>query len=194
MTVFTIGHSTRSADEFVALLRGAGVECVWDIRAFPGSRRYPHFNAAHLEARLLSEGIAYEHHPELGGRRRLAPNAPPSAWRNDAFRAYAEFMHSDEFRGALERLIRASENRVTVIMCSEAVRWRCHRNLVSDALVARGVDVRHIMDGTIKPHVLTSFARIDGGEVRYPPDGGADESGISQGELDLSRGGPRSPV
>jgi uncharacterized protein (DUF488 family) len=182
VSLFTIGHSTRSADQFVALLRGAGVRCVWDIRSFPGSRRYPHFSAEHLAELLPSAGIDYEHHPELGGRRRPSPNGPPSAWRNASFRGYAEYMATDDFRGAITRLIHASESVPLAIMCSEAVPWRCHRNLVSDAVTARGTAVQHILDDRITPHALTKFAVIEDGEVRYPP-----STELVQTELDLTR-------
>jgi uncharacterized protein (DUF488 family) len=171
LTIFTIGHSTRSADDFIALLEGAGVQRLYDIRRFPGSRRYPQFNSEALASRLGSEGIAYEHHPELGGRRRASPNGPPSAWRNEGFRGYAEYMRTEAFRRAIDALIAGGNEMPTAIMCSEAVPWRCHRNLVSDALVARGVDVQHILDGKISPHTLTSFAVVEGGQVFYPPAG-----------------------
>jgi uncharacterized protein (DUF488 family) len=180
LSIFTIGHSTRSADDFIALLRRSGVRRVYDIRAFPGSRRYPQFNSDALAQCLRSEGIAYEHHPELGGRRRPSPDAPPTAWRNDAFRGYAEYMRTDAFRQAIDQLTAAGNEMPTAIMCSEAVPWRCHRNLVSDALRARGVDVQHILDAKTSPHTLTSFAVIEHGDVLYPPTGelGQHELGI----------------
>lgn len=181
MTIFTIGHSTRSAEDFIALLRRAGVERVYDIRTFPGSRRYPHFNAETLADELRLHGIGYEHHPELGGRRRPSRNAPPSAWRNEGFRGYAEYMQTDAFRAGIDSLIRSSANTPTAIMCSEAVPWRCHRTMVSDALVARGVDVQHILDSKTSPHRLTSFAVIANGEVSYP----ATELDQKEFELDL---------
>lgn len=168
MTIFTIGHSTRSIDDFIALLRRSGVQRVWDIRRFPGSRRYPHFNSEALAERLRSEQIAYEHHPELGGRRRPSPDAPPSAWRNESFRGYAEYMRTPAFREAIDRLIVAGGDAPTAVMCSEAVPWRCHRTLVSDALIAKGVEVRHILDAKTSSHSLTPFAVIDGEEVFYP--------------------------
>lgn len=179
MTIFTIGHSTRSAEDFIALLRRAGVNRVYDIRTYPGSRRYPHFNAEPLAERLRSEGIEYEHHPELGGRRRPSRDAPPSAWRNEGFRGYAEYMRTPQFRVGLDRLIETSKHKTTAIMCSEAVPWRCHRTMVSDALVARGVHVEHILDAKTSPHTLTSFAVINEGEVSYPP------GELDQKELDL---------
>lgn len=181
MTIFTIGHSTRSIDDFVGLLRRSGVKRVWDIRRFPGSRRYPHFNSEALAARLRSEGIEYEHHPELGGRRRPSPEAPPTAWRNEGFAGYAEYMRSDAFREAIDRLIVAARETPTAIMCSEAVPWRCHRSLVSDALIAKDVDVQHILDTKTSPHSLTSFAVVDGEEVSYPPAGE-----LGQEELDIN--------
>ena len=191
MTIFTIGHSTRTADEFIASLKGARVERVYDIRRFPGSRRYPHFNSDALAARLRSEGIAYEHHPELGGRRRPSPDAPPTAWRNEGFRGYAQYMRTDEFHRALDRLIAEGNEMPTAIMCSEAVPWRCHRTLVSDALVARGIDVQHIIDGKISPHTLTSFAVIEGSEVLYPPVGYPPVGELGQEELEFKL--PRVP-
>jgi uncharacterized protein (DUF488 family) len=167
--IFTVGHSTRSAEAFIGLLRREGVERVYDIRSFPGSRRYPHFNAETLAERLRAEGITYEHHPELGGRRRPSEGAPPTAWRNEGFRGYAEYMCSSAFSDAIDRLIETGREVPTAIMCSEAVPWRCHRTMVSDALVARGVDVRHILDATTRPHTLTSFAVVRDGGVTYPP-------------------------
>jgi uncharacterized protein (DUF488 family) len=184
LTIFTIGHSTRTADELITLLRGAGVERVYDIRRFPGSRRHPHFNSEALAARLRSDGIAYEHHPELGGRRRPSPPAPPTTRRNEGFRGYAEYMRTDEFHRALDRLIADGNEMPTAIMCSEAVPWRCHRNLVSDALVARGIDVQHIIDGKTSTHTLTSFAVVEGSEVFYPAVG---ELGQQELEFKLPR-------
>lgn len=169
MTIFTIGHSTRSSEEFIELLRSAGVKRIWDIRSFPGSRKHPHFNTELLAEQLRAHGIEYEHHRELGGRRRPSAQAAPTAWRNESFRGYAEYMHTNAFRSALDRLIEAGDGDTIAIMCSEAVPWRCHRNLVSDALVARGVEVRHIMDGKLAPHALTKFAVVHDGEVSYPP-------------------------
>lgn len=168
MTIFTIGHSTRSIDDFLALLARSNIERLVDIRAFPGSRRHPHFSREALARELPDAGIEYLHRPSLGGRRRLAPDAPPSAWRNDSFRAYAEYMRTPEFHAALEELIDLGAAKRTVIMCSEAVPWRCHRTLVSDALTARGVHVEHILDRGVSEHSLTKFAVVHDGEVAYP--------------------------
>lgn len=181
MIIFTIGHSTRSAEDFIGLLRRNGVKRIYDIRTFPGSRRYPHFNSETLAELLGAEGMAYEHHPELGGRRRPGPDAPPTAWRNEGFRGYADYMRSDAFKEAIDRLIEAGRDVPTAIMCSETVPWRCHRTMVSDALIARGVDVQHILDAKTAPHALTSFAMVRDGEVRYPP------TELEQEELDLGR-------
>ena len=168
MTIYTIGHSTRSLEEFLALLERSSVQCLIDVRAFPGSRRYPHFNREGLDAALGQVGIGYVHSPALGGRRRPSPDSPPSAWRNDSFRAYAEYMRTPAFRQALDDLIHRGDASRTVIMCSEAVPWRCHRSLISDALTAQGVAVEHILDAKSSPHQLTSFAVVANGEVTYP--------------------------
>ncbi len=169
MIVYTIGHSTRSAADFIALLEREGVRHVVDIRAFPGSRRYPQFNSEVLRTALREHGIGYEHRAELGGRRKPIPGAPPSAWRNASFAAYADYMRTDAFRSAVVRLIATANEQATAIMCSEAVPWRCHRSLVSDALTARGVEVRHILDAKTTVHIMTSFARLVDGEVAYGP-------------------------
>jgi uncharacterized protein (DUF488 family) len=169
VTIYTIGHSTRAIEDFLALLEGAQIERLVDVRRFPGSRRYPQFNREALAQSLADAGIEYLHRQSLGGRRRPAPDAPPSAWRNEGFRAYADYMRTPEFHVALEELVALGRERRTVIMCSEAVPWRCHRTLISDALYARGVTVEHILDAKISPHALTSFAEVRNGEVSYPP-------------------------
>lgn len=169
MTIYTIGHSTRSLEEFLALLERSSIERLVDVRAFPGSRRYPHFNRDALAASLSAAGIEYLHWPALGGRRRLAPDGPPSAWRNQSFRAYAEYMQTPAFDQALDELVGLGNELRTAIMCSEAVPWRCHRSLISDALAARGVAVEHILDARNSTHQLTSFAVVRDGVVSYPP-------------------------
>jgi uncharacterized protein (DUF488 family) len=172
-SIYTIGHSTRPLDDFVALLRREGIGHLADVRAHPGSRRYPHFGRDSLALSLPELGIGYSHHPELGGRRRGLPDSPNGAWRNASFRAYADYMQSEEFRAALDSLLDlARENRVA-IMCAEAVPWRCHRWLISDALAARDVDVRHILDARSEQHSLSSFAVVHEGKVVYPSESGA---------------------
>ena len=180
VAVFTIGHSTRSIDAFVALLRREGITAVVDVRAFPMSRRYPHFNQDALAAALATEGVAYRHEPALGGRRRPRADSPNGAWRNESFRAYADHMGTPGFRDAMSRLIAAGAGTPTTIMCAEAVPWRCHRWLISDALVARGCEVRHVLDASTSPHTLLDIARVENGEVTYPP---ADAAESSQTEL-----------
>lgn len=169
MTIYTIGHSTRSLADFIALLERSRVERLIDVRAFPGSRRHPQFNKEALGGSLPEHGIEYLHMPTLGGRRRARPDAPPTAWRNEGFRGYADYMRTPEFHRAIDELIAQGTERRTAIMCSEAVPWRCHRTLISDALHARGVTVEHILDRGTSPHVLTSFAVVHDGDVTYPP-------------------------
>jgi uncharacterized protein (DUF488 family) len=167
-TVWTIGHSTRSSEEFVALLKSYRIDLVVDIRSLPGSRLFPHFNKESLEASLPENDIQYIHLKELGGRRKVQPGSVNVAWRSAAFRGYADYMQTDAFKQAvihLENL--ASENR-TAFMCSEAVWWRCHRSMVSDYLKLRGWIVIHIMDiRNSQEHPYTSPAKIVNGELRY---------------------------
>lgn len=166
--IYTIGHSTRSAEEFITLLRNVNTELLVDVRRFPGSRRYPHFNREELQASLGEVDIAYLHVPELGGRRKPIPDSLNSYFRNESFRAYADYMAEPEFADALAALIERDASVTQAIMCSEAVPWRCHRNLISDALVAREVDVRHIVsDAMPKPHVLNPAARVLEGRLVY---------------------------
>jgi uncharacterized protein (DUF488 family) len=165
--LFTIGHSTRSLEEFLALLGREGVTHLVDVRAFPASRRYPHFNGPDLATSLAAAGISYAHAPELGGRRKPNKESHNTAWRNESFRAYADYMETPRFLSALDELLAAATREPTVIMCAEAVPWRCHRSLISDAAVARGTEVRHILDSGSQEHRLSSFAWIDGSRVRY---------------------------
>lgn len=171
-TVCTVGHSNRSLDEFLALLEHHGIDTIADVRAFPGSRRLPHFGQDQLEPSLRDRGIAYRHLRDLGGRRRRDPNAPPEvgdAWRNTSFRAYAQYTRQPAYAAALEELRVLAADSVVAIMCSEAVPWRCHRWLVSDTLVASGARVLHVID--MKPprlHLLSPFARVEHGVVSWP--------------------------
>ncbi|KRE25737.1 DNA repair protein [Mycobacterium sp. Soil538] len=169
--LYTVGHSTRPIDEFVSLLHEFGVEVLADIRTVPKSRRNPQFHQDELSVSLPAAGIEYRHLAGLGGLRRPVRDSPNGAWRNDSFRGYADYMGTPSFEAALGELIDLSTERVTAIMCAEAVYWRCHRSLVADALLVRGVDVRHIMGpGSVKPARLTSFAHVDGTRVVYPPE------------------------
>jgi uncharacterized protein (DUF488 family) len=144
--IWTIGHSTRPLQEFLALLVDNRIEAVADVRRYPGSRRYPHFNAEALARALNGAGIGYEPFPELGGRRKPHPGSPHTQWRNAAFRAYADYMDTSEFHAGIERLAALARGKRTAVMCSEAVWWRCHRRLVSDWFRAHDVRVLHILD------------------------------------------------
>ncbi len=168
--LFTIGHSTRELDEFIELLRTHGIARIVDVRRYPGSRRYPHFGSDALRLSLRDAGIDYRHAPELGGRRRAAKDSPNRYWRNESFRAYADYMATPEFNAALERLKEDAAESPTAIMCAEAVPWRCHRNLISDAVAAAGIDVRHVIDAKPpQPHTLNEGARrAQDGTLVYP--------------------------
>lgn len=169
LRIYTIGHSTRSLDELIALLRAHGVVRLVDVRTVPRSRRHPHWNREAMPAPLRDAGIAYAHMAGLGGLRQPRRDSINTAWRNDGFRGYADHMQTDEFRTSLEALLAHAAEAPTAIMCAEAVPWRCHRSLIADGLVARGVDVRHILTpAPASPHKLTPFARIDGTTVTYP--------------------------
>lgn len=169
-TVVTVGHSTHEPDAFVALLRGAGVETIADVRRFPGSRRLPWFAAEAMERWLGEAGVGYAHLPELGGRRKPAPDSPNGGWRVRQFQGYADHMAGDEFAAGLRRLIELAGERRTAAMCAEAQWWRCHRRLVADALLVRGLEVLHLGSGG-KPeaHRQTDFAVVDGERLTYPP-------------------------
>ena len=169
--VWTIGHSTRSIDDFVAALRGHGIDCVADVRLLPGSKRYPHFNSDALAESLGAGSIRYEHFRELGGRRKPRADSRNTAWRNDAFRGYADYMETPEFAAGIDRLlVLARESRIA-LMCAEAVWWRCHRGLVSDYLKARGHEVVHIVDAKkADPHPWTSAAKMVDGRLDYSAD------------------------
>jgi uncharacterized protein (DUF488 family) len=205
--IYTIGHSTRSLDDFVALLNAHDVTRLADVRSVPRSRRHPHFAAGALSLSLPAAGIAYRHFPGLGGLRKPRRDSPNTAWRHEGFRGYADYMQTPEFERALDELLvwaadasatsagvmvepsgarapsrgslepeapgprHPEEHRVprAVIMCAEAVWWRCHRQLTADALVARGIEVRHITAASAAPrHALTEFARWNGGKLTYP--------------------------
>ena len=169
MQILTIGHSTRSQDEFLALLGEHTIELLADIRRYPGSKRYPHFGSDAMAAWLPGNDILYVHMPELGGRRKPLSDSPNTAWRNEQFRAYADYMATDEFRTATDALLEFSAGARTAVMCAEAVPWRCHRNLVSDELVRRGIEVVHIIgSGSSRPHVMNGHAVIEGEHLVYP--------------------------
>jgi uncharacterized protein (DUF488 family) len=168
LVIYTIGHSTRSLDDFIALLAAHGVRQLADIRSIPRSRRHPHFSAVELSASLGERGIGYRHIRALGGMRKPRADSANSAWRVAGFRGYADYMETEAFAAALDELIAFADVAPTAMMCAEAVWWQCHRQLVADALVARGFDVRHILSASAAPsHALTDFAQIGGGRVSY---------------------------
>jgi uncharacterized protein (DUF488 family) len=171
-TLYTIGHSTRSFEEFTKVLQAHSIQTLADIRSFPMSRRLPHFNREALEQSLAHGGIRYVWMPALGGRRKkIRDDSPNIALRNDSFRNYADYMLTDAFRQGVEELVKLAEQSRTAYMCAERVYFQCHRMLVSDWLVAHRHDVQHIdASGPTKPHKLMAEARIVGGDVIYRGD------------------------
>ena len=169
-TIFTVGHSTLPIERFLRLLETYRIEQLADVRTVPRSRRNPQFNADALGESLRGAGIVYVPLRELGGLRKPRPDSPNSGWRNESFRGYADYMQTEEFSDALERLIDLAAERRTAIMCAEAVPWRCHRSLVADALAVRGIGVVEILsEKSYRDHALTPFARVSGTAVSYPP-------------------------
>jgi uncharacterized protein (DUF488 family) len=167
--IYTIGHSTRTADAFVDLLRVHGIGQVADVRTVPRSRRHPHFSQNALAELLKSNGITYLHIPELGGLRKPRPDSVNTAWQHPAFRGYADHMQTQTFQKGVDALVAFAGRASTTVMCAESVWWQCHRRLLADALVARGVAVRHILSAaTPKPHELSEFAQVRGARVTYP--------------------------
>lgn len=168
--VWTIGHSTRPMDHFLSILAAAEIKLLADVRRFPGSRRHPQFNQDSLRDSLSKANIAYEHFVDLGGRRKeRLPDSPNDAWRVEAFNAYADFMQAPEFLSALAELQTSARVTRTAIMCSEALPQKCHRRLISDALIVRGWQVCHLLSKSrIDDHQLTPFAHVAGVFVTYP--------------------------
>ena len=171
--VYTVGHSTHPIDEFIGMLEANVIERLIDVRTVPGSRHNPQFGERQLATSLAGAGIEYQRLQGLGGLRHT-PQAQATingAWRNRSFRNYADYMQTPEFAVALDELIALAATQKVVIMCAEAVPWRCHRSLIGDALLAHGLQVADIMSRTsTKPHTMTSFAKIDGEKVWYPPE------------------------
>lgn len=170
LTIWTIGHSTRTLDEFLKLLVTNHIEVVADVRRFAGSRKFPQFGAAALRESLAAANIDYVPFPELGGRRRPRADSHNTIWRNESFRAYADYMETDEFRAGVERLLELARGQRTVIMCSEAVWWRCHRSMIADYLKSAGVCVQHILSANkSQTHPYTSAAHLVNGQLVYGP-------------------------
>lgn len=168
LTIYTIGHSTRSIPELLGALAPYGVEVVADVRRFPGSRRLPQFAEPALRATLESHGLGYVWIPALGGRRRPVPESRNVGWRHTAFRGYADHVMSEEFAEGLMDLLMIAYGLRTVIMCAEVLWWRCHRRIIADVLVSLGIDVVHIADAThATPHRLAEPARLVDGQLRY---------------------------
>lgn len=169
--ISTIGHSTRSIEDFIAILQAHSIQRLVDIRTIPRSRMNPQFNRETLPVSLQAVAIDYQHMPGLGGLRKPRPDSLNTGWRNASFRGYADYMQTPEFEESLDALIAMAALQATAIMCAEAVHWRCHRSLVADALVLRGLEVQHIQNArAAKPHSMTPFARVAGNRVTYPPD------------------------
>ena len=178
LLVFTIGHSTRTAQAFIRLLRAHGVQRVIDVRTIPRSRHNPQFNRDQLSPALHRARMHYTHMPGLGGLRRARRDSSNTAWRNASFRGYADYMQTAEFDKNLSRCIALARRERVVLMCAEAVPWRCHRNLVSDELLRRRVEVIHILGpGSTRPHTAPPYARFEKDRVIYPPLQGTLQSG-----------------
>jgi uncharacterized protein (DUF488 family) len=175
--IWTIGHSTRTIEEFINMLLSFQIRVLVDVRNYPGSRRFPHFNKEALEISLAKNDIQYVHIKDLGGRRKPKPDSMNTMWRNEAFRGYADYMETDDFKKAVEQLLILGDKYRTAFMCSEAVWWRCHRSLISDYLKSIGWTVIHIMEvGKAQEHPYTSAAKIVNGELTY-------HQGADAGEL-----------
>ena len=178
--IYTIGHSTRSLQEFVAILRSHGILRVTDIRTIPKSRHNPQFNRETLAPALRARGIGYVHLKKLGGLRRPDADSVNSGWRNASFRGFADYMQTPEFAKGLARAMKLAQEKPSALMCAEAVPWRCHRSLVADALLVRGWRVADIISCSLpKPHSLTPFASVRGESITYPPLSPASKSNAS---------------
>jgi uncharacterized protein (DUF488 family) len=172
-TIWTIGHSTRSIEEFLAALKSQCIEAVADVRSLPGSRRYPHFDSERLAGTLSDAGLEYRWIPALGGRRRTRPDSPNTAWRNAAFRGYADYMATDQFQAGIAQLLDLALSKRTAILCAEAVWWRCHRSLIADHLKINGFRVIHIFDDKkAEDHPYTAAAHIRDGRLSYDAEKG----------------------
>jgi uncharacterized protein (DUF488 family) len=173
-SICTIGHSNRSIDDFLALLRQNGIACVLDIRTVPKSRHNPQFGQDQLPASLAVAGIDYRYLPGLGGLRKARPDSANTGWRNLSFRGYADYMQSAAFAASVDTVTALADTTACALMCAEAVPWRCHRSLVADALLVRGVAVDDIIDARQRrPHTLTPFAVVDGLTISYPAEQGS---------------------
>jgi uncharacterized protein (DUF488 family) len=167
--LFSFGHSTRTAEEVVEILRAHGIERIADVRAYPGSRRHPQFGSEVMARWLAEAGIDYVHLPALGGRRSPQPDSPNDGWANKQFQGYADHMRTAEFQRALQELLDLCARGPTACMCAEAQWWRCHRRMICDAALAAGHPALHIMSASdAVPHELTDFAVVEGARLTYP--------------------------
>jgi uncharacterized protein (DUF488 family) len=174
LTIFTIGHSTRTIEEFVDILKAYQIEAVVDIRTIPRSRHAPQFNYDILSGHLKKNGIEYIHMKGLGGLRHPFKDSQNTGWRNSSFRGFADYMQDNEFQENINALIEMAKSKRLVLMCAEAVPWRCHRSLIADALQVRKIKVEHILSSTShRPHSLTSFAEVHGKRITYQSPGQA---------------------
>lgn len=175
-TIYTIGHSTHSIEEFIALLQATGIKVLVDVRTVPRSRHNPQFEKNALRTSLSEEEIGYTHMAGLGGLRRPRKDSPNNGWRNESFRGYADYMQTDAFHTALNELQELAQQHTTVIMCAEAVPWRCHRSLIADALSVQGWQVLDVISGkAATEHKLTPFLKVEDGRMMYPEVEGQEE-------------------
>jgi len=168
LTIWTVGHSNVPFEALLDALRSAHIRLLLDVRMYPQSRRHPQFNRDRLSRALGEAGIEYRHMPSLGGRRRPDPESLNLGLRDEGFRGFADYMQTPEFDASLAEVVQSADQERTAIMCAESLPWRCHRSLISDGLVARGVRVLHIIGGQPKEHTLTPAARVEGECVTYP--------------------------
>jgi uncharacterized protein (DUF488 family) len=171
MIIYTIGHSTRSLDELVSLLKHYKIEQLVDVRSVPRSRHTPQFNADNLAKELPKVGLSYTHLAKLGGLRHTTKDSPNAGWRNASFRGYADYMQTEDFAAGMDELLDLAKDKTCAIMCAEAVPWRCHRSMIGDALLVRNVEVIDIFDAKkTQAEKLTSFAQVKGTAITYPPE------------------------
>jgi uncharacterized protein (DUF488 family) len=166
--IWTIGHSTRGENEFIQILEFFNIQILADVRSFPASKKFPHFNKEHLAVSLRAHKIEYIHLPELGGRRKPAKDSKNTIWKNEAFRGYADYMETESFKNGIDTLTEIANRKNTAYMCSEAVWWKCHRSMISDYLKSKDWEVLHIMGiNKVQPHPFTSPARVIQGTLDY---------------------------
>lgn len=193
IVVCTIGHSNRPIEDFIGLLWTHEVARVIDVRTIPRSRHNPWFNLDTLPASLVSAGIDYSHMPGLGGLRHAQANSPNGGWRNASFRGYADYMQTAEFAESVDQVVALARAQRCALMCAEALPWRCHRSMIADALVVRGVQVEDILGPHVrKPHLLRSFARVEGLQVTYPTPATGDDDSAARPVTGVAIGPKRS--